>query len=95
MISAKEMHNLKLLKEMEFCRKELEINVVNVQNNANEMILQLNKQKLLERNNMDKIHSDNITMMEEKFKINEKKLKESLKTVKEREDLWGKEKQKF
>ena len=92
MVSEKEMHNLQLLKEMEFYRKELDINVVNVQNNANEMILQLNKQELLERNDMAKIHSENITLMEEKFKINEKKLNESLKTVKEREDLWEKEK---
>ena len=92
LVSAKEMHNLQLLKEMEFYRKELDINVVNVQNNANEMILQLNKQELLERNDMDKMHSENITLMEEKFKINEKKLNESLKTVKEREDLWEKEK---
>ena len=41
---------------------------------------------------MDKRHLASIRIMQDKFKMDEKKLNESIKTVKEREDLWEKEK---
>jgi len=88
----KKLHNFQLLQEMKMYRNELEMNVLNIQNDANEMILQLNNEMSVERNKLKNIHLDKTKILEDKYKLNENKLNDSLQSVKEREDIWEKEK---
>ena len=46
---------------------------------------------LLERNKQEEIRLQNCRAMDEKYKIQENKLNESVKNVKEREEIWEKE----
>ena len=72
-------------------RTELEMNILNIQNNANEIITQLKRELSYERNKQEEIRLQNRQAMEQKYKLHENKLTELLKNVKEREEIWEKE----
>ena len=91
MFIAKQLQKLHLINQIKMYRTELEMNILNIQNNANEIIKQLKSELLLERNKQEALRLQNFKAMDEKYKLQENKLNESVKNVKEREEIWEKE----
>ena len=91
MFIAKQLQKMHLINQIKMYRTELEMNILNIQNNANEIIKQLKSELLLERNKQEELRLQNFKAMDEKYKLQENKFNESVRNVKEREEIWEKE----